>query len=83
MLQTVRVEKIDEKKWGHLSNLHGSCLSYGPQIVQKEYFLQFCAAGSKKPKSVISIYIYASESSHYNLSENDMVYRFMVPFMRY
>ena len=29
MLQTVTAEKVD-KKWGHLSSLHASVLSYGP-----------------------------------------------------
>ena len=33
-------------------------------------FLQFCADISKKSKSAEAIYIYASESSHYPLSEN-------------
>ena len=30
---------------------------------------------SKKRRSVKAIYIYASQSSHYTLSENDMVYK--------
>ena len=30
MLQTVRAEKVDEKKWGHLSSFHVSFLSYDP-----------------------------------------------------
>ena len=42
---------------------------------KKGHFLQYCADLSKKSKSVKSIYIYASESSHYTLSENVMVYR--------
>ena len=36
--------------------------------------LQFCADLSKKPNSVKVIYLYASKSSYYILSENDMVY---------
>ena len=44
-------------------------------ICPKSAFLQFCAYLSKKFKSVKAIYIYPSESSHYTLSENDMVYR--------
>ena len=75
MLQTVRVEKIDEKNgviclvsmfpsWVMVRNLP-----------KKAYFLQFSDDLSKKSKSVKTIYIYASESSHYTLSENDMVYR--------
>ena len=37
--------------------------------------MQFCAYLSKKPKLVKAIYIQASESSHYTLLENDIVYR--------
>ena len=42
---------------------------------KKNKFLQFSADLSKKPKSVKVIYIYPSESSHYTLLENDVVYR--------
>ena len=42
------------------------------------HFLEFCADLSKKPKSVKPIYIYVSESPHYTLSENDLVYRFIL-----
>ena len=45
------------------------------KLSKKVHFLQFCADLSKKSKSVKAIYIYASESSHYTLSENAMVYR--------
>ena len=45
------------------------------KLSKKVYFLQVCADLSKKSKSVKAIYIYASESSHYTLSENGMVYR--------
>ena len=45
------------------------------KLDQELYFLQFCADLSKKSKSVRAIYIYASESSHYILSKNGMVYR--------
>ena len=37
--------------------------------------MQFCADLSKKSKSAKEFSIYASESSHYALSENGMVYR--------
>ena len=37
-------------------------------------FLQFCAELSKKSNSVEAIYIYGSESFHYTLLENAMVY---------
>ena len=63
------------KKWGHLCSFHISFLSYGPSIVQKRAFFQFCADFSKKLKSVDVIYIYAIESCHYTASENSMVNR--------
>ena len=40
---------------------------------KKVHFLQFCAALSKKFKSIKAIYIYASERSRYALLENDIV----------
>ena len=51
------------------------------KLSKKVYFLQFCAYLSKKSESVETIHIYASESSHYTLPENGMVYR--VPSQRY
>ena len=45
------------------------------KLSKKVHFLQFSANLSQKPKSINAIYIYGSESSHYSLSENDMVYR--------
>ena len=65
MLQTVRVENVDEKKWGHLSSFHLPFLSYGLRIVKKVHFLQFYAGVSKKSKSIKAIYAY---------SENGIVY---------
>ena len=74
MLQTVRVEKVDEK-------IGVICLvSMFPSWVmvcklsKKVNFLQFCADLSKKSKSVEAIYIYASESSYYSLSESALIY---------
>ena len=46
----------------------------GLKLPKKVYFLQFCGDLSKNSKSAKVIYIYASESSYYSLSENDMVY---------
>ena len=43
-------------------------------LSKKVHFLQFCADLSKKSKTVKAIYIYASESSHYILSENAVAY---------
>ena len=45
------------------------------KLSKKVNFLQFYADLNKKSKSVKAIYIYASESSYYTLSENTMVYR--------
>ena len=45
-------------------------------LPKKAYFLQFSDDLSKKSKSVKTIYIYASESSHYTLSE-DLLYRLL------
>ena len=75
LLQTVRAEKVDEKN-GAIC-LVSMFLSWVLvcKLSKKVYFLQFCADLSKKSKSVKAIYIYASESSHYTLSENAMVYR--------
>ena len=77
ILQTARAEKVDRKN-------EVICLvSMIPsrvmvcELSRKEHFLQFCADLSKKSKSVKAIYIYASESSHYTLSENAMVYKVM------
>ena len=72
MLQTVRVEKVDEKKCGHLSMF--PCSVEVVKLSKKVQFLQFCAVLSKKPETVKTTCIYASESSYYILSENDMVY---------
>ena len=75
MLQTVRAEKVDKKKWGHLSSFHVSFLSCDQKLSKKVHFLQFCVDLSKKFKSIKAIYIYASESSHCTLSEYGIVYR--------
>ena len=75
MLQTVQAGKVDEKN--EVICLVSMFLSWVMvrQLSKKVQLLQFCADLSKKSKYVKAIYIYASESSHYTLSENDMVYR--------
>ena len=45
------------------------------KLSKKVHFFKFCAYLIKKSESVKEIYIYASESSCYTLSENGMVYR--------
>ena len=75
ILQTVRSEKVDEKNGVIcLVSMFPSWVMV-LKLSKKVHFLQFCADLSKKSKSVKAIYIYASESSHYTLSENAMVYR--------
>ena len=44
------------------------------KLPKKVKFLQFCADLSKKSKSIKAIYIYASETPRYALSENGIVY---------
>ena len=44
------------------------------KLSKKVLFLQFYDDLSKKSKSIKANYIYASERSHYALSENDIVY---------
>ena len=77
MLRAVGAEKVDGK-------IGVICLvSTLPSWVmvcklsEKVHFLQLCAELNKKLKSVEAIYIYASDSSHYTLSENAMIYRGM------
>ena len=75
MLQIVRVEKVDEKnKIICLASMFPSWVMV-LKFSKKKHFLKFCADLSKKPESVETIYICASESSHNTLLENDMVYR--------
>ena len=72
---TVRTEKVDEKnRVICLASMFPSWVLVF-KLSKKVYLLQFCADLNKKPESVKAIYIYASERSHYILSENDMVYK--------
>ena len=75
MLQTVRAEKLDKKivVIGLISMFPTWVMVC--KLSKKVHFLQFCADLSEKSKSVEAIYIYASESSHYTLSENAVIYR--------
>ena len=70
MLQTLRAEKVDEKTGAIclVSMFPTWVMVY--KLSKKVHLLQFCVKLSKKSKSVEAIYIYASESSHYILSEN-------------
>ena len=74
MLQAVRCEKVDEQNGVIcLVSMFPSWVWFW--LAEKSVFLQFCTDPSKKSNSITAIYIYASESSYYSLSENDMVYR--------
>ena len=75
ILQIIKVEKVDEKN-GVICQV--SMFPYwvtALELIAKVHFFQLCAELSKKLKSVKAIYIYAFESSHYTLSEYDIVYR--------
>ena len=75
MLQIVRVEKVDEKIGViYLVSMFPIWIMVC-KLSKKMHFLQFCTDLSKKSNSVEAICIYASESSHYTLSENAMIYR--------
>ena len=74
MLQAVRGEKVDEQN-GIICLVSMFPSWVWLSITEKSVFLQFCTGPSKKSNSITAIYIYASESSYYSLSENDMVYR--------
>ena len=68
------MEKLDEKNGVICQVSMFRSWVMALKLHKKEYFLQFCADLSKNSKSVKVIYIYASESSYYSLSEDDMVY---------
>ena len=68
MLQTVRVDKVDGKN-GVIFELPCFFSELLPYIIQKSAFFQFFAGLCKKPESVKSVYIDASESSHYTLQK--------------
>ena len=75
MLHTVRAKKVDEKNGIiYLVSMFPSRVMTC-KFPKKVHILQFCGDLSKKSKSVKASYIYASESSHYTLSEKAMVYR--------
>ena len=67
---TNRSEKIDEKKWDHLSSFHVPFL----KLSKKVHFLQFCADLSTESRSIKEIFIYVFGRSRYALSENGSVY---------
>ena len=75
MLQTVRVEKVDEKNGVIcLVSMFPSWVIVR-KLSKKVHYLQLCADLSKKSKSIKAIYTYLSESSLSTLSESSMIYR--------
>ena len=74
MLQTVRAKK-------GVICLFSIFSSWVLKLSKKVHFLQFCPDLSKKSKSVEAIYIYASESSYYTLSENGIIYKLPEPLL--
>ena len=75
MFQTVKAEKVDEKNGIICLVFMFPSWVMVCKLSKKVHFLQICADFSKKSKFVKAIYIYASESSHFSLSENGMVHR--------
>ena len=70
---TNTVEKAEEKNY--LISMFPSKVMV-LKLSEELQYLHFCAHLSQKPKSVKTIYIYASESSYYSLTDYDhMVYR--------
>ena len=72
MLQTIRAGKVNKKDGVICQVSMFSSWVMVLKLPKKVHFFQFCTDFSKKSKSVKAIYIYASESSHYTLSENVM-----------
>ena len=74
ILQTVRLEKADEKNGVIcLVSMFSSSVMV-LKLPKKVHFLQFCTDLSKKSKSIKAIYIYAAGRSRYALSENGIIY---------
>ena len=74
MLQTVRVEKVDEKSGVICLIYMFSSRVMVLKLPKKVHFFQFCADLSKTFKYIKSIYINASERSRYTVSEKGIVY---------
>ena len=74
ILQRVTSEKVDEKNGVIcLVSMFPSWVMV-LKLPKKVHFWNFCADLSKKSKSIIVIYIYASERSHNALSESGIVF---------
>ena len=75
ILQKVRAGEVDEKNGVICLVSMFPSWAMVLKSSRKVNFLLFCADPSNKLKSVKAIYIHASESPHYTLPENGMVYR--------
>ena len=65
MMQTVKAERIDEKKWCHLHGFHVSLLTYMVfKLAKKVHFCNFVMTSAKKSIYVKAICVYSSESSY-------------------
>ena len=74
MLQTGRAEKVNEKNGFICVVFMFPSWVIILKLSKKVHFFQFCADLSKKiSKCIKAIYIYASERSHYALSENGII----------
>ena len=66
---TNREKKVDEKnRVSYLVSMFPSYIMV-LKLSKKVHFMQLCADLSKKSNSIKAVYIYASEGSHYALSE--------------
>ena len=66
---TNREKKVDEKnRVSYLVSMFPSYIMV-LKLPKKVHFMQLCADLSKKSNSIKAVYIYASEGSHYALSE--------------
>ena len=74
MLQTIRMRKVDKKY--RVICLFSMSFSWVTilKLSKKKNFLKIFADLSKKSKSLIAIYIYASERFRYRLSKNGIAY---------
>ena len=73
--QTVRSQKVDEKKGVICQVFFFSSWVMVLKLTKIVHFLQICADLSKKSKSIKAIYLYPSERPHHALSKNSMFYR--------
>ena len=69
-----RAQRVDVKKWGHLSSYIYS-QSYGNWSIKKGWCFVFSSDGSKKSVTVWAKYLSAPQKSYWVISGNGMVNR--------